>query len=181
MCTVVALVKFKIRVCQRVSGGYVNLILSHFCLFYEILCLFLKFSTSELCYKWFVTSLVYSSAYVNSFFPGKIQNRGLSGGTRGYINLILSQFCLYFEILCLFLQFSTLESCYIWFTISLEYSSAYVYSCCPGKIQNQGLSGGIRGYKNTILSQFCLFFEIFCLFLQFPTLESCYMCSPLPT
>ena len=48
------------------------------------------------------------------------------------------------ETLCPFLQFSPLESCYIWFVISLEYSSAYVCSCCPGKIQNQGLSGGTR-------------------------------------
>ena len=40
----------------------------------------------------------------------------------------LSQFCLFSEIFCLFLQFFTLESCYIWFTLSLEYPSAYVYS-----------------------------------------------------
>ena len=109
---------------------------------------------------------------------GKIHKmgfRGLSGGKIALFWAILTHICPFFEIFCLFLQFSILESCYIWFTITLEYSSAYVYSNSPGKIQNQGLSGGIRGYKNTILSHFCLFFEIFCLFLQFPTLESCYI------
>ena len=155
--------------------GYVNLILSYFCLFSEIFYLFLQFSTLELCFIWLLTSLKYPSAYVYSCCPGKIQNRGLSGGIRGYVNLILSQFCLFFQILCLFLKFSTLESCYIQFTISLEYSTAYVNSFFPGKIQNRGLSGGIRGYVNLILSQFCLFFEILCLFLQFSTLESCYI------
>ena len=89
--------------------------------------------------------------------------------------LILSHFCLFFEILCLFPQFFTLESCYIWIVTSLEYPSAYVYSCCPGKFQNRGLSGGIRGYVNPILSHFCLFSEILCLFFQFFTLESCYI------
>ena len=155
--------------------GYVNLILSQFCLFFEILCLFLQFSTLESCYIWFTISLEYSSAYVYRCYPGKIQNHGLSGGIRGYKNPILSHFCLFFEIFCLFLQFSTFESCYIWFTVSSKYLPAYVYSCCPGKIQNQGLSGGIRGCVNPIFSPFCLFSEIFCLFLQLFTLESCYI------
>ena len=115
------------------------------------------------------------SAHVYSCSPGKIQNQGLSGGIRGCVNPILSHFCLFSEIFCLFLQFFSLESCCIWFTISLQYPSAHVYSCSPGKIQNQGLSGGIRGCKNPILSHFCLFSEILCLFLQFSTLESCYI------
>ena len=34
---------------------------------FEILCLFLKCSIFESCYIWFVTSLEYPSAYVNSF------------------------------------------------------------------------------------------------------------------
>ena len=34
-------------------------------------------------------------------------------------------------ISCPFLQFSTLESCCTWFTISYKYPSAYVYSYCP--------------------------------------------------
>ena len=118
------------------------LILSHFCLFFEILCLFPQFFTLESCYIWIVTSLEYPIAYVYSCCPGKFQNRGLSGGIRGYVNPILSHFCLFSEILCLFLQFFTLESCYIWILSSFEYPSAYAYSCCPGKIQNQGLSGG---------------------------------------
>ena len=131
MFTVVALGKFKILVHQGVHKPF----LSQFCLFSEILCLFLRFSTLETCYIWLVTSLEYSSAYVYRCCPGKIQNQGLSGGIRGYKNLILSHFCLFSEILCLFLQFSILESCYIWFTISLEYPSAYLYSGCPGKFK----------------------------------------------
>jgi len=149
--------------------------LSHFCLFSEIFCLFLQFFSLESCCIWFTISLEYPSAYLYSCSPGKIQNQGLSGGIRGCKNPILSHFCLFSEILCLFLQFSTLESCYIWFKISLEYLSAHVYSCSPGKIQNQGLSGGSRGCENPILSHFCLFSEILCLFLQFSTLESCYI------
>ena len=120
-------------------------------------------------------SLEYPSAFAYSCGPRKIQNQGLSWGFRGYVNPILSHFCLFSEIFCLFLQFSMLESCYIWFTISLDYPSTHVYSCSPGKIQNQGLSGGIRGCENPILSHFCLFSEILCLFLQFSTLESCYI------
>ena len=50
------------------------------------------------------------------------------------------------EILCLFLHFSILESCYTWLVSSLEYPSAYVYSCCPGKNSKsesvRGVSGG---------------------------------------
>ena len=143
--------------------GYVNPILSHFCLFSEILCLFLQFSALESCYIWLVTSLEYPSAYFYSFCPRKIQNRGLSGGIRGYVNLILSHFCLFLEILCLFLKFSTLKSCYIWFAPSLEYRSAYVYSFCPGKIQNSGPSGVYKSF----LSQFCILFWDFCLFFSF--------------
>ena len=40
-----------------------------------------------------------------------------SWSVRGYVNPILSHFCLFSEILCLFLQFSALESCYIWHVI----------------------------------------------------------------
>ena len=83
-------------------------------------------------------------------------------------NTILCHFCLFFEIFCLFLQFSTLESCYIWFTISLEYSSAYVFSCWPGKIQNQGQSGGIWGVEKPYFEPFLPIFEIFVFFFSFP-------------
>ena len=127
--------KFKIRVCQGGIRGYKNIILSHFCLFFEIFCLFLQFPTLESCYIWFTISLEYPSAYVYSCCPMKIQNQGLSGSIRGCVNPILSHFCLFSEFLSLHLQFSTLESCYIWFTISLEYPSAYVYSGCPGKFK----------------------------------------------
>ena len=134
--------------------GYVNPILSHFCLFSEILCLFLQFSALESCYIWLVTSLEYPSAYFYSFCPRKIQNRGLSGGIRAYVNPILSHFCLFLGILCLFLQFSTLELCYIWLVPSLEYLCAYVYSWCHGKIQNLGPSGGHRNPFEPVLPIF---------------------------
>ena len=49
----------------------------------------------------------------------------------------------YFEPFCLFHQFSTLKSCYIWFTISLEYPSAFVHSFYPPELackkENDGL------------------------------------------
>ena len=122
----------------------------------------------ESCYIWFVISLEYPSAYVYSCCSGKIQNWGLS---RGYINPILSHFCLFFEILLSSFTFFTLESCYIWLTFILEYPSAYVYSCCPGKIQNWFH----QGVHKPFFSHFCLFSGIFCLFLQFFTLEFCYI------
>ena len=120
-------------------------------------------------------SLEYSSAFVHSCSPGKIQNQGLSGGIRGYVNPILSHFCPFFSLFCLFLPFSTLELFYNLFITSLVYLSAYINSCCPGKILIQGLSGGFRGSINPISSHFCLFSAIFCLFLQFSALESCYI------
>ena len=135
--TVFALGKFKIGVCQGVCKPYFELFLP---IFWDF-CLFLQFSTLESCYIWFTISLEYPSAYVHSFCPGKILIQGLSGGFRGSINPILSHFCLFSAIFCLFLQFSTLESCCIWFRISLGYPSAYVHSCCPWKILIQGLSG----------------------------------------
>ena len=152
------------------SGGKIALFWAIFEPFLPIFldfCLFLQFSMLESCYIWFTISLEYSSAYVYSNCPGKIQNQGLSGGIRGYKNTILSHFCLFFEIFCLFLQFPTLESCYIWSKISLEYSSAFVYSFCPGKIQNQGLSGGIRGVQKPYYEPFLPVFSYFCLSFQF--------------
>ena len=150
MSTAVATGKFKIGVCQGVCKPYFEPFLHIFWDFVS----FSSFSIFESCYIWLVSRLEYPSVYVYSCCTGKIQNRGLSGGIRGYVNLILSQFCLFFEILCLFLKFSTLKSCYIWFAPSLEYRSAYVYSFCPGKIQNSGPSGVYKPF----LSQFCLFF-----------------------
>ena len=94
-----------------------------------VFCLLLQFFTMESCYIWFTICLEYPRAYVYSCCPGKIQNHGLSGGIRGCVNLNLSHICLFLEVLCLFLKFSTLESCYIWFLASLEYPSAYFYSC----------------------------------------------------
>ena len=144
-------------------GWYLNPILSHFCLFSAIFCPFLQFSTLKSWYIWFTISLQYPSAYVYSCCPGKILIQGLWGGFRGSINPILSHFCLISEIFCLFLQFSTLESCYIWFTMSLEYPNAYLFSFCPRKIQNSGPSGVYKPF----FSQFSYFFWDFCLFFRF--------------
>ena len=59
--------------------------------------------------------------------PGKFK----FGSIRGYINPIWAIFAYFLRFFGLFLQFSSLQSCYIWFTVSLEYPSAYVSSCCP--------------------------------------------------
>ena len=146
MCTVFAWENSK-------SGsvrGYVNPIFSHFCLFFEILCLFLKFSTFESCYIQFVPSLEYPSADDYCCCPGKIKIRVHLGVHKPF----LSQFFYFLRFFLSFLQFFILESFYIWFVPSLEYHTAYVNSCCPGKIQNQGLSGGFRGYINPIFYLF---------------------------
>ena len=77
----------------------------------------------------------------------------------------MSRFCLFSEFFRLFLQFLTLESCYIWFTISLEYPSAYVYSGCPAKFKI-GVGQGVRKpYFEPFLPIF-LRFSVF--FLSFP-------------
>ena len=135
--TVIALWKFKIGVCQGVSGGTKTLFWAILAYFLRFFCLFLKFSILESCYIWFTISLEYHSAYVYSWCPKYFQNQGLSGGIRGYVNSILSYFCLFSEIFWLFLQWFTLESCFIWFTIRLEYPCSYFYSGCPGKVQNR--------------------------------------------
>ena len=107
--------------------------------------------------------------HVYSCCPVKIQNQGLSRGFTGYVNLIISHFCPFLEIFYLFLQFFTLESCYIWFTLSLEYPSAYVYSFAPGKIQNLTY----LGVANLVLSHIALYLNFFS--LQFFTSESCWV------
>ena len=73
----------------------------------------------------------------------------------------LSHFCLFTEIVCLFLQFFTLKSCYTYVSLSLEYPSAYVYSFCFGNFQNKGLLGGIKGSVFPTFSHFCLFYAFF--------------------
>ena len=135
-------------------------------IFYEFFCVFLQFHTLESCYVWFTISLEYLIAYVYSCCPGKVKNgsvRGYQGVRKPYFEPFLPTFWDFLS----FLQFSTLESCYIWFTISLEYFNAYVNSCCPEKIQKmvcQGLSGGTKTLFWAILSYF---FEIFCFFFSF--------------
>ena len=116
-----------------------NPILSHFCLFSEILCLFLQFSTLESCYIWFSLSLEYPSAYVYCFALVKFKTCVYLGVCKP----CFEPFCVFSETLCLFLLFSSLESCFFWFTISLEYSSAYIYSGCPGK-SKIGVGQGVR-------------------------------------
>ena len=55
----------------------------------------------------------------------------------------LSQFALFSEIFCLFLRFSTLESCYIWLVTSLVYRSAYVHTGCLEEFKI-GVVQGVR-------------------------------------
>ena len=81
---------------------------------------------------------------------------------QGAYKPFLSQFCLFFEIFVFFLFF-TLESCYIWFTLSLEYSSAYIYSFA---LVNSKF-GSIWGYVNPVLSHIALFLRFFFYFFKF--------------
>ena len=115
---------------------------------------------------------MYPSAYVYSCCPVKIQNQGLSGGFTGYVNLIISHFCPFLEIFCLFLQFFTLESCYIWFTLSLEYPSAYVYSFALVKFKILVYLGVCK----PCFEPYCPFSEIFFYFFNF-SLESFWVCN----
>ena len=77
-----------------------------------------------------------------------------SGSVRGFQRVHKPYFEPFSVIFCLFLQFSTLESCYIWFSISLEYPNASLYCFCPRKIQNWGLSGGHFGLLSMIFVNF---------------------------
>ena len=82
----------------------------------------------------------------------------------------LSQFCLFSEIFCLFLQFFTLESCYIWFTLSLEYLSAYVYSFALVKFKILTYLGVCK----SCFEPYCPLSEFFSISSIF-TLESCWV------
>ena len=134
MFTVGALGKFKIWVHQGAHKPF----LSQFCLFSEIFCLFLQFFTLESCYIWFTLSVEYPSPYVYSFVLVKFKSWFYLGVWKPFFE----PFCLFSETLCLFLLFSTLESCYIWLVTSLEYPSAYVNSCWSWE---NSKSGSIMG------------------------------------
>ena len=66
----------------------------------------------------------------------------------------LSQICLFSEIFLSFFQFFTLESCYIWFTLSFVYSSAYVYSFALGKFKIWVHQGGTETLFEPVLPIF---------------------------
>ena len=50
------------------------------------------------------------------------------GSIWGYINPFWASFFSFLRFFLSFLQFFILESCYIWFKLSLQYPSEYVYS-----------------------------------------------------
>ena len=50
------------------------------------------------------------------------------GSIWGYINPFWASFFYFLRFFLSFLQFFILESCYIWFKLSLQYPSEYVYS-----------------------------------------------------
>ena len=77
----------------------------------------------ESCYTWLTFISEYLSAYFTVVVLGKFKIRVHQGVHKPF----LSHFCLFTEIVCLFLQFFTLESCFL-FSLSLEYPSAYIYS-----------------------------------------------------
>ena len=156
MCTVFAWENSK-------SGsvrGYVNPIFSHFCLFFQILCLFLKFSTFESCYIQFVPSLEYPSADDYCCCPGKVKIWVHLGVHKPF----LSQFFLFSEIFLSFLQFFILESCYIWFKLSLQYPSEYVYIFALVKFKIWVYLGVCK----PCFEPFCLFLRLCVFFFCFP-------------
>ena len=109
MCTVVALEKIKSRVCQGVSGGYKNTILSHFCLFFGIFCLFLQFSTLESCYIWFtlVQSNIVHMCTVVALEKFKIWIcQGVPGGTKTPFLAIFAYFLRIFGFFFSFLHWN---------------------------------------------------------------------------
>ena len=85
----------------------------------------------ELCYIWLVPSLEYLCAYVYSWCPGKFKIWFHQGAQKPF----LSQFFLFSKIFCLFLQFFTLEYCYIWFTLCLEYPKCICLQFCLVKFK----------------------------------------------
>ena len=135
MCTVVARQNSK----SGLVRGYVNPILSHFCLFLRFSVFFLSFPhwNRVIFGLYLVQSILVQMFTVVALGKFKILVH------QGVHKPFLSQFCLFSEILCLFLRFSTLETCYIWLVTSLEYPSAYVYSVCLGKFKI-GVGQGVR-------------------------------------
>ena len=63
----------------------------------------------------------------------------------------MSHFCLFSEFFCIFLQFSTLESCYIWFTISLGYlkvgGGVQGFFCMLGSYESAAPYGASAFYR----------------------------------
>ena len=95
--------------------------------------------------------------------------QGVSGCSKHH----LGHFCLFFWDFLSF-QFSTLGSCWIWFTINSEYSSAYVYSCCPEKFKIRVCQGVSQGVQKPYFEQFLPICWDFLPFSSFFGLESCY-------
>ena len=89
------------------------------------------------------------------------------GSIWGYINPFWASFFLFYEIFLSFLQFFILESCYIWFKLSLQYFSGYVYSFALVKFK----IWVYLGVYKPCFEPYCPFSEIFFYFFNF-SLES---------
>ena len=94
------------------------------------------------------------------------------GSIRGYINPFWASFFYFLRFFLSFLQFFILESCYIWFKLSLQYPSEYVYIFALVKFK-------IWVYLvvcKPCFEPYCPFSEIFFYFFNF-SLESFWVCN----
>ena len=85
------------------------------------------------------------------------------GSIRGYINPFWASFFYFLRFFLSFLQFFILESCYIWFKLSLEYPSEYVYSFALVKFKIWVYLGVCK----PCFEPYCPFSEIFFYFFNF--------------
>ena len=85
------------------------------------------------------------------------------GSIWGYINPFWASFFYFLRFFLSFLQFFILESCYIWFKLSLQYPSEYVYSFALVKFKIWVYLGVCK----PCFEPYCPFSEIFFYFFNF--------------
>ena len=153
MCTVYALGKFKIRVCQGVSGSTKN----HFEPFLPIFAYFLSFSS--VFYIGIKLYLVYNQLSILVHLCTVIAlKKSTSVSVKGYQGVQKHQFEPFFAYFLRFFVFffSFPHWNHVLFGLQLV-QSIRVYMCTVvalGKFKIRVCHGGIRGYKNTIFPIF---------------------------
>ena len=93
------------------------------------------------------------------------------GGTK---TLFLTFFAYFFQIFCFFLQFSTLESWYVWFTLSFRVCYCMCVHLLPCECSISGSVRGVSGVQKPLFEPFLPISWDFCFFQLFK-LESCYI------